>query len=331
MNVCRRDVYLMMGLVGAACAGSPAMAEDLVPITLTTTWYAQAEHGGMYAAKAEGIYEEHGLDVTIEPGGPNVNNVQLLAAGNSDFTMGYSLQSLNAVKEGVPLVTVAAFFQKDPQTLVVHEGQGYNTLKDLRGAPARVPAAGRQSYWPWLVQEFGLDENQLRPYDYNFAPFIRDEESIQQGYITNDGYMLAREGVEVDAKSLLLADFGWDAYSATLDTTRQMIEENPEVVQAMVAATAEGWAAYFENPEAANELILDDNPDMEPELIAYSIDKMQSEGILLSGAAEGGGYGIMTRNRWQSFFDDMVAAGILDEGLGWQAAFDLQFVQALYD
>mgnify|MGYP003642519316 FL=1 len=305
-----------------------AYAEELIPVTVSTTWYAQAEHGGFYAAKAMGLYEEQGLDVTIKMGGPQVNNVQLLMGGKMDFIMGYSLQSFNAVKEDIPLVTVAAFFQKDPQTLVVHKGAGNDSLEDLKGKSMRVPTAGRVAYWPWLKTEYGYTDEQLQAYDYSFAPFIRDEQAIQQGYVTNDGFFLEQAGVE--GKSLLLANYGWKAYAATLDTTREMIEENPEVVQKMVTATALGWKAYFENPESANALIKADNPEMQDELLAYTYAKMQEENMLLSDAAEGGRYGMMTVERWKAFFDDMIAAETLPEDLDWEKAFDLSFIETVY-
>ncbi|MBQ0813207.1 MAG: ABC transporter substrate-binding protein, partial [Marinobacter sp.] len=305
-----------------------AYAEELIPVTVSTTWYAQAEHGGFYAAKAMGLYEEQGLDVTIKMGGPQVNNVQLLMGGKMDFIMGYSLQSFNAVKEDIPLVTVAAFFQKDPQTLVVHKGAGNDSLEDLKGKSMRVPTAGRVAYWPWLKTEYGYTDEQLQAYDYSFAPFIRDEQAIQQGYVTNDGFFLEQAGVE--GKSLLLANYGWKAYAATLDTTREMIEENPEVVQKMVTATALGWKAYFENPEPANALIKADNPEMQDELLAYTYAKMQEENMLLSDAAEGGRYGMMTVERWQTFFDDMIAAETLPEDLEWEKAFDPSFIETVY-
>ena len=69
---------------------------------------------------------------------------------------------------------------------------------------------------------------------------------------------------------------------------------------------------------------------MEDGLLAYSTAKMQENGILLSGDAEGGKYGIMTRANWQSFFNNMVEAGTLPAGLNWEDAFDLRFVQVMY-
>ena len=159
-----KNIAAGLTLSFGAAAGF-VQAEELTPVTVATTWYAQAEHGGFYAAKAMGIYEKHGLDVTIKMGGPQVNNVQLLMGGSVDFIMGYSLQSLNAVNQGIPLVTVAAFFQKDPQSLVVHEGVGNDSLEAMKGKSMRVPTAGRVAYWPWLKTEYGYTDDQLQAYD----------------------------------------------------------------------------------------------------------------------------------------------------------------------
>lgn len=103
-----------VAFVGLTIAGQ-AGAADLEKVVFGTNWYAQAEHGGFYQAQAEGIYDKHGLDVSIEMGGPQVNGTQLLVAGRRNFSMGYPIGDINAVLEGLPVVTVAAAFQSDPQ------------------------------------------------------------------------------------------------------------------------------------------------------------------------------------------------------------------------
>src|SRR3954462_1067657 len=92
-----------------AAAATFAHADDKV--TFLTSWYAQAEHGGFYQAVAKGIYKKYGLDVTIRMGGPQVNGMQILSSGQADFLMGYDLQVLKSVEQGVPVTTVAACFQ----------------------------------------------------------------------------------------------------------------------------------------------------------------------------------------------------------------------------
>jgi NitT/TauT family transport system substrate-binding protein len=301
-------------------AAAPA-ADGLVPVTLLTSWFAQAEHGGFYAAKAAGLYEKHGLDVTIQMGGPQVNGSQLLAAGRVDFSMGYGLHSLNAVREGVPIVTVAAFFQKDPQTLIAHRAAGHEKLADLKGFPVRVPDSGRVAYWPWLKAVFGFSDEQLQPYDYSMGPFAADPGAAQQGYVTEDGYRM--EQVGVDGQVFLLADNGWLAYAATIDTTAKTIAQRPDVVKAFVAASAEGWKRYFEDPAPADALIQKDNPENSPELSAYKRKTMQGYGLI------GEHPGMMTDARWKAYFESMVQAGVLPADLDYRKAYSLQFVEGL--
>src|SRR5437588_9462579 len=98
---------------------STAFAADKV--TFLTSWYAQSEHGGFYQAKATGLYEKAGLDVTIKMGGPQVNGMQLLLAGETDVMMGYDFQVLKAVEQGFPVTTIATSFQFDLQGIMAHD------------------------------------------------------------------------------------------------------------------------------------------------------------------------------------------------------------------
>src|SRR5687767_4169307 len=99
-----------------------AFAQPAQKLVFYTNWFAQAEHGGFYQAAAEGIYKKHGLDVQIRMGGPQVNGLQLLVAGQMDVFMGYDLQTLATVEQGLPVVTIGATFQKDPAVLIAHPG-----------------------------------------------------------------------------------------------------------------------------------------------------------------------------------------------------------------
>ena len=118
----------------ASRAGSrplPARAQQLDKVSFGTNWVAEAEHGGFYQAVADGTYRKYGLDVTIVPGGPQVNNRMLLLAGKIDFFMSAnSLQSFDAVAQNIPTIAVAASFQKEPQVLLAHPGPG---LREIRG------------------------------------------------------------------------------------------------------------------------------------------------------------------------------------------------------
>jgi NitT/TauT family transport system substrate-binding protein len=302
-------------------------AQALDQVTFGTNWKAEAEHGGFYQAVATGIYEKHGLEVTIRPGGPQVNHAQLLAAGKLDFNRGGNVfEAFNYVQNDVPMAVVAAIFQKDPQILMAHPEQGFEGLADLKGHPILISQDARTTFWEWLKVKYGYSDEQIRPYTFNPAPFLADPTAIQQGYVTSEPFAVEREG-GFAPEVFLLADGGYDTYSTTIETSWRLIEEDPDLVQRFIDGSLEGWYSYlYGDPEPANELIKADNPEMTDEQIAYSIAKLKEYGIVDSREAEELGIGAMTDARWQAFFQFAADAGLYPADLDLSKAYTLQFV-----
>ncbi|MEO0541181.1 MAG: ABC transporter substrate-binding protein [Cyanobacteria bacterium P01_A01_bin.105] len=298
---------------------------ELKSLSFGTNWYAQAEHGGFYQAVAAGIYNEYGLDVTIQMGGPQVNGTQLLMGGAVDFFMGYTADAINAVAENIPKVTVAAMFQKDPQILIAHPDQGIADLADLKGQPIFISKAANVTYWPFLAAKYGFTEDMKRNYNFNPGPFLADKSTAQQGYLSSEPLAIEKEG-GFTPLVFLLADYGYSSYATTIETRQEIVDGDPELVQNFVDASIKGWYSYFEDPTFGNELIKQDNPEMTDEQLAYGFEKMQEYGIVLSGEAETDGIGAMTDARWQAFFDTMAEAGVFDKSVDFTKAYTLDFV-----
>ncbi len=306
-----------------AAATTLACAQDKV--TFLTSWYAQAEHGGYYQAIATGIYKKHGLDVSIRMGGPQVNAVQILAAGQADFIMGKDFQTLSGIEQGVPMVTVAAIFQKEPQGIVTHPE--VNGLADLKDKTILLATSGRTSWWPWMKLKYGFKDEQTRPYTFNMQPFFADKSIAQQGYPGSEPFTAEKAGQKV--RFFLLADEGYPPYGNTIVAMQKLVKEKPDLVQRFVRATAEGWKSYFENPAPGNALIKKDNPKMEDDVLAYSLKTMKQLRFLDSGEAATQGIGIMTDARWKATYDLMVTSGQIKPITNWQQAYTLQFVKDL--
>src|SRR5476649_194988 len=195
-------------------------AQALDKVRFGTNWVAEAEHGGFYQALADGTYAKYGLDVTIVPGGPNVNNRILLPVGKLDFFMSANtLQSFDAVEHDIPTVTVAASFQKDPQVLIAHPGA--TTLADQKKLTLFVSKEGIISYFQWLKADYGFDETKVKPYTFNPQPFLADKNSAMQGYVTSEPYAIETQG-GLSPKIFLLADDGFNAYSTLIETRRDL-------------------------------------------------------------------------------------------------------------
>jgi len=316
----------MLALAGLLfSATQPVRADDAVVIG--TDWRAEAEHGGLYQALATGIYKKYHLDVTIRQGGPNLNQAQMLAAGRNDFTVqSNSFEPLNFVRAGVPIVVVAAAFQKDPQVLIAHPGAGNDTLAAMKGKPILISAASRENFWKFLTLRYGFSDDQIRPYTFSMAPFLADRNAIQQGYLTSEPYAIELATGEKPV-TILLADQGYGGYAAMIATTRTLIDTKPDLVQRFVSASMEGWASYLSgDPEPGNALIRQDNPEMTDAIITHAIAGMKQYGLVTSGDAETPGIGAMTDARWQEFFDFASAAGLYAKDLDYRKGYDLRFV-----
>lgn len=310
-----------------ALAAGSAAAQDLREIRYGTNWVAQAEHGGYYQAVVDGTYEACGLDVEIVPGGPQANNRMLLPVGRIDFYMGGNMiQAFSAIQEEIPTLVVAANFQKDPQILMSHPGV-YDTFESLKESDnILVSREGLATYYQWLITEHGFDEESTKPYTFNPAPFIADETAVQQGYLTSEPYAIEKEA-GFTPNVFLLADYGFDTYSTTIETRRELVENEPEVVECFVNGSAIGWYNFlYGDNAAALEAIKADNPEMTDDKLAYSIGKLKEYGIVDSGDTLEMGIGAMTDARMKSFFDKMVAAGLFPADLDYTQAYTLDFV-----
>jgi NitT/TauT family transport system substrate-binding protein len=324
------DMTRTLALAAAlTTATGAAAAQELTEVSFGTNWYPQAEHGGYYQAMVDGTYEACGLDVTIVPGGPQVNNRALLFANRIQFHMGGNLlQAFTAVEQGIPLVVVAAHFQKDPQVLLSHPGEGLDTWESLQDPEITlfIGENGFQSYYQWMMDVFDFTAAQREVYTFNPAPFLADPRSAQQGYLTSEPFAIEQTG-GFTPNVFLIADQGWNTYSTTVETMRDFLEENPEAVECFVDGSATGWVNYlYGDRSAANAAIMEANPEMTQEQLDYSVSKLKEYGIVDSGDTNELGIGAMTAERFASFYDKMVAAGVLPAGIEPTDVYTLEFV-----
>jgi NitT/TauT family transport system substrate-binding protein len=318
---------LTAGLVTALVAISPARAETLDKVSFGTNWVAEAEHGGFFQAVADGTYQKYGLDVTIVPGGPNDNNRMLLIAGKIDFFMAANtLMSFDAVANNVPVVTIAAIFQKDPQVLLTHPELKVTKLEELKPLTLFVSKEGISSYFQWLKSEYGFNEKNVRPYTFNPQPFIASAQSAMQGYVTSEPFAIEK-AAGFKPGIILLADSGFNTYSTLIETRRDVIDKKPDLVQRFVDASIIGWYNYlYGDNSAGNAMIKKLNPEMTDELLAYSVGKMKEYGIVDSGDSLRDGIGAMTDERVASFFNKMVKAGVVRSDIDYRNSYTLRFV-----
>ena len=171
----------LAGLIGLA---HPALALDKVKFG--TNWLADPEAGGFYQAVADGTYAKYGLDVTIVPGGPQANGALLLLFGKLEFFMGGDMiGNFLSVEGKLPLIAVAADFQKSPQILMSHPGVGLDRWEDLpKAKPVYVGAGAIQTFYAWLRLAYGFKDENIKPYNFNSAP-VHHEQDMRSSRATS--------------------------------------------------------------------------------------------------------------------------------------------------
>jgi NitT/TauT family transport system substrate-binding protein len=322
MSRIHETAFALAAGAAAAILAGPAAALD--EISFATNWVPEAEHGGYYQAVADGTYEKYGLKVTIIPKGSQA----LLLSGQAQFYMqGNLLGTFSAIEQEVPVMTVGAMFQKDPQIIMTHPEMGIKTFADL----AKVPTLfiGDDLFvtgYQWMKAEYGFTDEQRKPYPYNLAGFLADKNSGNQGYVTSEPFAVEHEG-GFTPDVFLMADAGYTTYSTMIEGMADYIAANPDITKRFVEASIVGWYNYlYGDNTVANDLIKSENPDMTDEQIAFTIGKMREYGLVESDIALEKGIGCMTDARIKDFYDKMVAANVVKAGLDLSKGYTLEYV-----
>lgn len=273
-------------------------------------WRPQAEQGGFYQAAETGLYDQADLAVRLRSGGPQTDPSRMLAAGAVDAAMiSNAFQALNLIALKADVVIVMAAFQKDPQILMAHSASGVQTLADLKGKPIFIGDASVGTFWQWLKATQGYSDRQIRKYTYSLAPWLVNQTSAQQGYVTSEPFTAAQAGAEPAV--FLLADNGYRGYAAMVGVRRSLVEKQPEAVKRFVEANQRGWHSYlFGDPRKADARILKENREMTPQLLAHARAALIANDIVGQKGALPSDIGTMSVERWKALLDDVSQLGL---------------------
>jgi len=307
----------------AGCSKSPTQTQ-LIPVSLQTDWYPQAEHGGFYNALVKGYYKEAGLDVTILPGGPNVSPTKLLVTGGASFAMDSSDHVLVSDAEGLGLVGVGATMQQDPQAVMLHAEDPATRFEDLEGRTiAAVPGA---IWFQYLIQKFGFKNTKEIPATFTVANFLHDPQYIQQIFVTSEPFYVQKEGQKI--RTMLIKDTGYAPYRVFC-CTRAYLEKNREVVQKFVAASVRGWKDYMQDPAAANAEIAKRNPEMNKDQMEFSWKALKDGGFVYGPDPSGAITGKFETQRWADIYQILRELNVITKDIDPTQAYTVDFTKNL--
>ncbi|MEN0644688.1 ABC transporter substrate-binding protein [Alkalicoccobacillus gibsonii] len=314
-------LMIATGVILAGC-GEEGSVNEAGPeeVKLVLNWFPKAQHGGVYAGLEEGLFEDHQINLTVEPGGPQVSPIQIVAAGDADFGLAHADQLVIARNQGIELVAVAATMQGSPQAFMFHEGVEINQFEDLNGREVFIQPG--ITYWDFLKNEYDLSGVNELAYNGQNVTFIEKQESVTQAFVTSEPFFLEREGIPTE--TLLVSESGYDPYNVVLFVTKEYLEEHSTIVEQFVDSYLEGWELYKENYEEINEVITEVNPNIAVEELNYEAETQYEYIYGFDAASLGTGH--MTSDKWGTLKNQLLEINLLDEDFETEEIFTTEFL-----
>lgn len=297
-----KRAFLMHSAAAAVSCGAPlligvneARGQSMPTVTMQLGWLASNGLLGEVAAQANGYFEEEGVTLEIEPGGPNVDGVGSVAAGRQTLGQLSSSPSIMLARSaGIPVKAFAAGYQKHPFTYYSLESNPIREPSDMIGKTiATQPTAF--ILLRALLAANGISEDQVEIVNMgsDMNQLVTGQADAVTGWLTNTN---ALKVLGEDRVDLMLWDTGIQLYANVYYATDETLSENADTLAAFVRGAARGWGFVRENPEAAVDMLVEAYPNLDraSELDAVS----QVVGFSFNESTEADGWGAMTRDNW---------------------------------
>ena len=292
-------ILMMPGCDRRSSEQSAASSGRGSAVKLILNWKPEPEFGGFYAAREQGLYKKHGLDVTIESAPEHVT--QLVAAGKTQFGIMAADEIVTARSQGIDIVALFAVYQTNPQGIMTHAGRGFKEIGDVLRSPGTLAVQPGLAYVDFLKNKYSPVRVEIVPYDYSIVRFMASGDFSQQCFITAEPLAARKQGA--DPKVFLIADSGFNPYAGIVVTRGDFLKNNRKTVEACVAATREGWRGYLDDPKGANAIMGGLNKEMDAGTFAAAAEAQKP--LIDTEETRAQGLGTMTPERWQTLIGQL--------------------------
>ncbi len=287
-------------------------------VTLQLNWKPEPQFGGFYAAQVDGIYERHGLDVTITAGGAGAPTVDMTGAGTVPFAIVSADEIVRARSVGNPVIALFAVYQTNPQGIMTRASRGFTTLADVFSHRGILAMERGLPYSDFLQKKYGFGKLKIVPSPFGDLSLYRTEENYSmQCFVTSEPLAAKKTGIEPQA--FLIAESGYNPYTTVLATSESYLKSNPQIVKSMIDAVGEGWQAYLIDPSKANEYMGRLNPTMDAQTFKESAEAQKP--LIESADTKRLGLGAMTLDRWRTLVEQLVDLKVIEKPIDAQACF----------
>jgi len=259
------------GGAGAPAGTAGARTLETTNVSVRLLWVPQYQFAGYIVAKVKGFYDEVGLNVTLNPGGPEIAVVPLVSSGSDSFGVETPDTVLLARERGIPLVTLATFFQASPGGFMVHSDSGIKGPADFVGKTVGMSPGNLQTEYLGMLAANKIDRSKITevPFDFNLEPFLSKRVDVWPIYVTDQPNVARKQGADV--RVIVARDFGVSIMGDGLIATESFVARNPNTTQAFVDATLKGWEYAAEHQEETVAILAQYNKEL-------TVDQLTFEG-----------------------------------------------------
>lgn len=313
-----RRTALAMALVATSLgAALSAAAQEAKPVRILTNWFAQPDQAGYWQAQQDKLGAEAGIRISVLQGGPKIQTIPQVASGQAEFGIGNADDVMLARLRGAPVRAVFAHLDYVPYALVYHADPAVKGIADLQGRSFAVNIGN--AYWEWTKKQYKLANTREIPVSGDLSLFRNDPKMVQQGYSL---YLPARmEEAGIKVQSISLASLGYRPYNV-LFTTDEMIQKNPALVKATIAAVQKGWSNFVRNPSGLKPMLLEMNKQISPAVY----DAANKEMIEKLISHDLGRIGCMNDARWTELATQLRSVAFLPANFNEKQAYDRTLV-----
>ena len=283
---------------------------ELAKVRLTLDWKPEPEFGGFYAAKLNGSFEKHGLDVDVKPAGPGAPTWQLVATGRTEFATTAADQVLVARSQGADVVALFTVYQTAPQAIMVHRARGFTSLADVFANPGTL-AAEDNAWLRFCRNKFQPVKVNLTGYGGGVAAFLAKPDYSQQCFVFSEPILAKKQDPNSDPQTFLIAESGYNPYTTVVIASGETVRSQPARARAMVEACRDGWRAYLDDPTPSNKLMSTLNTDMD--LDTFTQGAAAQKPLIETDDTKRAGLGTMSEERWTKLRSQLVDLGVLKD------------------
>ncbi len=316
-------VALLASALLAGC-GAPEAEPPSDQVSVRLKWLHGAQFAGLYVAEQMGFFATENIEVTLNTGGPDVDEMLEIASGQDDFGVIGADQAVVRRVEDLSVVAIAVIFRRNPAVYFALEESGIEEPGDFVGRSVlRYPP---DYMLPAMLTRAGIDIRQVdkvSPGEYDMQGFFAGEVDVWTGYLTNEVITARQQGYELNV--IYPDDYGIHVYGDTMMTTERMIEENPDLVERFLRAALRGWSYAIENPDEAVAITLKYEEELDE---AQQRAMMEAQIPLIQTAEDEIGW--MRADVWQGIYDILLEQGLVDEPFDVEDAYTMEFLEAIY-